>query len=138
MSKRLIGAVVGGALMVASTTAVAAESRASLASASPWATLSVMSGAATAATFCGSSAVIAGAQAAIAQGGCVLPQVDSAAAVPQSAASAPPRPIPVPPVEPVGGLYFDPLLLAIGAVAIAALVYFLVVKKGGNSPNSPA
>ena len=134
MSKRLMGAIAASALMVASTSAVAAESRASYAPSSPWATLSMMSGAATAATFCGSSAVIAGA-AAVAQGGCVLPQVDDLAPVAQSA--APPRPIPVPPVEPVGGLYFDPLLLAIGAVALAALVYFVLIKKGGDSPNSP-
>lgn len=134
MGKRLIGAVVAGALMVASTSAVAAGSRASSAPSNPWATLSMMSGAATAATFCGSSAAIAGA-AAVAQGGCVLPQVDDLAPVAQT---APPRPIPVPPVEPVGGLYFDPLLLAIGAVALAALVYFVLVKKGGDSPNSPA
>jgi hypothetical protein len=40
-------------------------------------------------------------------------------------------------VEASGGLYFDPLLLGIGAVAIAALVYFLLVKDGGDSPNSP-
>ena len=93
-----------------------------------------MSGAATAAAYCG-SATIAGAASAVAPGGCVLPQVDPAAPVAQT---APPRPIPVPPVEAVGGLYFDPLLIGLGALAIAALVYFLIIKKGGDSPNSPA
>lgn len=136
MSKRLTGAFVASALMVASTSAVAAESRAPVAPSSPWATLSMMSGAASAASFCGSSAALAGAVGAVAPGGCVLPQVDPAA--PLAAQTAPPRPIPVPPVEPTGGLYFDPLLLAIGAVALAALIYFLVIKKGGDSPNSPA
>ncbi|MEO7602691.1 MAG: hypothetical protein ABIS39_05445 [Sphingomicrobium sp.] len=96
----------------------------------------MMSGAATAAAYCGSSAVIAGAASAVAPGGCVLPQVDPAA--PAVAQSAPPRPIPVPPVEAAGGLYFDPLLIGLGALAIAALVYFLLIKKGGDSPNSPA
>jgi hypothetical protein len=94
----------------------------------------MISGASTAASFCASSAAIAGAQAAVGPGGCVLPQVDAAVPVAQV---APPRPIPVPPVEPVGGLYFDPLLLGIGAVALAALIYFVLIKKGGDSPNSP-
>ena len=134
MGKRLIAAMVAGAMMVGSTAAVAAESSAPVAGSNPWATLSMISGASTAASFCGSSAAIAGA-AAVAPGGCVLPQVDDAVPVAQT---APPRPVPVPPVEPMGGLYFDPLLLGIGAVALAALVYFVLIKKGGDSPNSPA
>lgn len=134
MAKRLIGAVMAGAMMVGSTAAVAAESSAPVAGSNPWATLSMISSASTAASFCGSSAAIAGA-ATVGPGGCVLPQVDDAVPVAQA---APPRPIPVPPVEPVGGLYFDPLLLGIGAVALAALVYFVLIKKGGDSPNSPA
>ena len=134
MGKRLIAAMVAGAMMVGSTAAVAAESSAPIAGSSPWATLSMISSASTAASFCGSSAAIAGA-AAVAPGGCVLPQVDDAVPVAQA---APPRPVPVPPVEPMGGLYFDPLLLGIGALALAALVYFVLIKKGGDSPNSPA
>ena len=94
----------------------------------------MMSGAAAAATFCGSAAVIAGA-AAVAPGGCVLPQVDprrsgrrtrSAAPGPGSAGRGS-----------GGGLYFDPLLLGLGALALGALVYFLLIKDGGSSPNSP-
>ena len=135
MGKRLVAAMVAGAMMVGSTAAVAAESSAPVAGSNPWATLSMISSASTAASFCGSSAAVAGAAATVGPGGCVLPQVDTAVPVAQT---APPRPIPVPPVEPVGGLYFDPLLLGIGAVAIAALVYFLLIKKGGDSPNSPA
>ena len=135
MGKRLIGAIMAGAMMVGSTAAVAAESSAPAAGSNPWATLSMISSASTAASFCGSSAAIAGAATTVGPGGCVLPQVDAAVPVAQT---APPRPIPVPPVEPVGGLYFDPLLLGIGAVALAALVYFVLIKKGGDSPNSPA
>jgi hypothetical protein len=97
----------------------------------------MMSGAATAAAYCGSSAAIAGAASAVAPGGCVLPQIDPAAP-PPVAQSAPPRPIPVPPVDAPAGLYFDPLLIGLGALAIGALVYFLFIKKGGDSPNSPA
>ena len=133
MGKRLVAAMVAGAMMVGSTAAVAAESSAPVAGSNPWATLSMISSASTAASFCGSSAAIAGA-ATVGPGGCVLPQVDDAVPVAQT---APPRPVPVPPVEPVGGLYFDPLLLGIGAVALAALIYFVLIKKGGDSPNSP-
>jgi hypothetical protein len=97
----------------------------------------MLSGAAAASTYCGASAALAGAAQAVAPGGCVLPQVDPAAAAPPTAQSAPPRPIPVPPVEPASSLYFDPLLLGIGAVALGALVYFLLIKKGGDSPDSP-
>ena len=135
MGKRMIAAMVAGAMMVGSTAAVAAESSAPIAGSNPWATLSMISSASTAASFCGSTAAIAAA-ATVGSGGCVLPQVDDAVPVAQT---APPRPIPVPPVEAMGGgLYFDPLLLGIGAVALAALVYFVLIKKGGDSPNSPA
>ena len=135
MSKRFVGAAMAGALMFSSTAAVAATTPSP--AANPWASLSMMSGAAAAATYCGASAALAGAAQAVAPGGCVLPQVDPAAAVP-TAQSAPPRPIPVPPVEAPAGLYFDPLLIGLGALAIGALVYFLLIKKGGDSPNSPA
>jgi hypothetical protein len=51
----------------------------------------------------------------------VLPVVDQA---------QPPAPVPVPPVEPVGGGFgISPLVLALGALAAAALIYFLVIKK---------
>jgi hypothetical protein len=135
MSKRLIGFAVAGAMMFSSTAAVAATTQAAPV-ANPWASLSMMSGAAAAATYCGASAALAGAAQAVAPGGCVLPQVDPAA--PVATSSAPPRPIPVPPVEAPASLYFDPLLIGLGALAIGALVYFLLIKKGGDSPNSPA
>jgi hypothetical protein len=36
------------------------------------------------------------------------------------------------------GLGVDPLLLALGVLAAGALLYFAVIKKNNNSPNSPA
>lgn len=135
MSKRFVGYAMAGALMFSSTASVAATA-APTPTNNPWAALSMMSGAAAAATYCGAAATLAGAAQAVAPGGCVLPQVDPAA--PMAAQTAPPRPIPVPPVEAPAGLYFDPLLIGIGALALGALAYFLLIKKGGDSPNSPA
>lgn len=132
-SKRFMGAALAGALMFSST-----ASSAAVRGPTSWQALTMMSGASAAATMCGSSAIVAGAAAAVAPGGCVLPQVDAAAPAAPAAQSAPPRPIPVPPVEAPASLYFDPLLIGLGAVAIGALVYFLVIKKGGDSPDSPA
>ena len=135
MSKRFVGFAVAGALMFSSTASVAATA-APAPTSNPWASLSMLSGAAAAATYCGAAASLAGAAQAVAPGGCVLPQAD-AAAVPV-AQSAPPRPIPVPPVEAPASLYFDPLLIGLGALAIGALAYFLLIKKGGDDPDSPA
>jgi hypothetical protein len=54
----------------------------------------------------------------------VLPQVDQPVAGP---AAAPPTPVPVPPVEPMGGgLGFNPLYGALAVLAAGVLVYFLV------------
>ena len=134
MSKRLVGYAMAGALLFSSTASVAATS-APAPTNNPWASLSMLSGAAAAATYCGAAATLAGAAQAVAPGGCVLPQTDAAVPVAQS---APPRPIPVPPVEAPASLYFDPLLIGLGALAIGALAYFLLIKKGGDSPDSPA
>jgi hypothetical protein len=52
--------------------------------------------------------------------------------------AAPPTPVPVPPVEPVGGgLGIDPLLLALGAIALGVGIYFLVKGKD-DEEESPA
>jgi hypothetical protein len=52
--------------------------------------------------------------------------------------AAPPTPVPVPPVEPVGGgLGIDPLILALGAIALGVGIYFLVRKNLYNEA-SPA
>jgi hypothetical protein len=131
--KGFVGVVIAGAMFVSSTGAVAATSTAAPQQVSPWATLTALTGGAPAAALCGAAAVAAAAQAPAT--GCVLPVVD---APPPVAASAPPPPIPVPPVEPVGtGFGFNPLYLALAAVAAGALIYFLVKGKN-NSANSPA
>jgi hypothetical protein len=62
----------------------------------------------------------------------VLPALDAA-----PIAQAPPTPIPVPPVEaPGGALGFDPLLLALGALAAAGLLYLILHHH--HHSNSPA
>jgi hypothetical protein len=89
-----------------------------------------MSGGAPAAALCGAAAVAAAAQTAAP--GCVLPVVDAAPVV------APPTPVPVPPVEPVGGGFgIDPLLLALGALAAGALIYFLLKGSDDDEEVSP-
>jgi hypothetical protein len=130
-----VACLAAGSLFVSSTGAVAATAARPLAvSAShqidPWAALAALAGAAPVAALCGGTTPVdpAVAPPAGAIPGCVLPVVDVAAAPVQTA--GPPPPTPVPPVEPVGGgLGIDPLYLALGALAIGALVYFLVIKK---------
>lgn len=131
-TSRLVGVFVAGSLFISSTGAVAASSAAPAPQINPWAALTAMTGGAPAAALCGAAAVAAAAQAA---SGCVLPVTDTPVPVAQT---APPQPIPVPPVEPAGGgLAFDPLLLALGALAAGALIYFLV-RKHHHNPSSPA
>jgi hypothetical protein len=118
--------------MVGSTTAVAATASVPIRAPAvqhidPWAAMAALSGAAPAAALCGSAAVAAAAQPAA---GCVLPVADAPPVVSQG----PPPPTPVPPVEPIGGGFgIDPLYLALGALAIGALVYFLLIKKDKNN-----
>ncbi|HEX6603364.1 MAG TPA: hypothetical protein VF027_00610 [Sphingomicrobium sp.] len=122
-------------MFLGSTSAVAATASRPIAAPAihqidPWVALSALSGAAPAAALCGAAAVAAAAQAAP---GCVLPAVDAAPVVAQA---GPPPPTPVPPVEPVGGgLGIDPLYLALGALAVGALVYFLLIKKNHHNDN---
>ncbi len=125
----LVGVLVAGSLMVSSTAAVAATTASTVPQVSPWATLTALSGGAPATALCGAAAVAAAARTAP---GCVLPVQDVAVApVP------PPAPVPVPPVEPVGGgLGVNPLLLGLGALALGALIYFLV--RNNNNEASPA
>jgi hypothetical protein len=118
---------------MSSTAAVAAPTAGAApisASVSPWAALTVLSGVAPAAALCGAAAVAA----AQATPGCVLPVVDAPPPV-----AAPPTPVPVPPVEPVGGgLGIDPLLLALGAIALGVGIYFLVKGNDDDEEESPA
>ena len=118
-SNPFAGVLVAGSLIVSSTAAVAAAPAPSATQVNPWAAMVALSGGAPAAALCGAAAVAAAAQAA--QPGCVLPVAD---AVP---VAQPPTPVPVPPVEPVGtGFAFNPLYLALGALAAGALIYFLL------------
>jgi hypothetical protein len=107
--------------MFSSTGAVAATSGAAIPQVNPWAALTAMSGGAPAVALCGAAAMAAAAQTA--QPNCVLPAVDAAPV----ASTPPPTPVPVPPVEPIGGGFgIDPLLLALGALAAGALIYFVL------------
>ena len=134
MVRRFVGVVLAGSLIFSSTGAIAAATPAVPTKVNPWAMLSAMSGAVPGAALCGAAAtaaVVAQAPGA----GCVLPAVDAA---PPIAQTPPPQPIPVPPVEGASGFGFSPLLLALGALAAGALIYFLVKGKGNDEPNSPA
>ena len=134
MARRFVGVIIAGSLIFSSTSAIAATSPAAPANISPWAALSAMSGAAPAAALCGAAAAAAVASQAPGTG-CVLPAVDAA---PPMAQTPPPQPIPVPPVEAASGFGFNPLFLALGALAAGALIYFLVKGNGNDEPNSPA
>ena len=127
----LVGVLVAGSLMVSSTSAIAATTASAVPQTSPWATLTALSGGAPAAALCGAAAVAAAAQTAP---GCVLPVSDA-----PPVAAAPPAPVPVPPVEPVGGGFgISPLLLGLGALALGALIYFLVRDDNDDEDLSPA
>ncbi|MCL6730157.1 hypothetical protein [Sphingomonas hankyongi] len=128
-SSGVVGVLVAGSLFVSSTGAVAATN-VSAAQINPWGALTALSGGAPAAALCGAAAAAAAAQAAP---GCVLP-VNDAAPV---ATPPPPTPVPVPPVEPIGGGFgINPLLLALGALAAGALIYFLVHDSNNNNDNN--
>ena len=132
----IVAAMVAGSLIVSSTGAVAATMTPTAAApqqVNPWATLSALSAGAPAAALCGGTAATAAASAAAAAQapapGCVLPVVDQA---------APPAPVPVPAVEPVGGGFgISPLVLALGALAAAALIYFLIKNNDDEDEVSP-
>ena len=128
----ILGALVAGSLFVSSTGAAAASTANAVPQVNPWAALTAMSGGAPAAAICGAAAVAAAAQAAP---GCVLPVVDAA---PVAQVTPPPTPVPVPPVEPIGGGFgFSPLLLALGALAAGALLYFALNGSDGDDDEEP-
>ena len=130
---RLVAVCAAGSLFMGSTAAVAAGTPSAAPQVNPWAALTALSAGAPAAAVCGAAAVAAQAPA-----GCVLPVLDTPAPVAQT---APPPPAPVPPVEPVGGGFgFSPLLLGLGAIALGALIYFVLIKGNGHHDNdvSPA
>lgn len=129
--KGVVSAMLAASLLASSTGAVAAASSAPIPQVSPWAALSAMSGGASAAALCGAAAVTAAAQT---PGGCVLPALDASPPIAQ--AGPPPQPIPVPPIESPGGfgVGVDPLVLALGAVAAAGILYLVLRHHKSNSP----
>lgn len=126
--KSFVACVAVGSLFLSSSVAVAASVPVGRAPSAqqidPWAALSALSGVAPAAALCGAAATAAAMQTGP---GCVLPVVDAAPA--PVVESAPPPPTPVPPVEAPGGFGLSPLLLGLGALAVGALVYFLLIKN---------
>src|SRR5882757_597889 len=133
--KPVVALVVAGSMFVSSTAAIASAPAPAPQQIEPWAALSILSAGAPAAALCGAAATVAQAPAA----GCVLPAVDAAPAPVVEA--GPPPPTPIPPVEPASeglGLGVSPLILALGAIAVGAAVYFLLIKKKHHNAVSPA
>jgi hypothetical protein len=134
--KGFVGVMAGSALFFSSTGAVAATSSAPIQQINPWAALAIMSGTAPVAALCNGATPVDPnvPPAAGVTNGCIMPVTDVVVAPPPQA--GPPQPVPVPPVEPAGGgLGIDPLLLALGAVALGLGIYFLV--RNNNNGNSP-
>jgi hypothetical protein len=134
--KGIVGVMAGSALFISSTGAVAATSAIPVQQVNPWAALAVLSGTAPVAALCNGATPVDPAvpPAAGVTNGCIMPVTD-VAPVPPPQQAGPPQPVPVPPVEPAGGgLGIDPLLLALGAVALGVGAYFLLRNHGHNSP----
>ena len=126
---------VGGATAVAMVMSTSVASAATSVRAAPapaqfnsWQALSVLSGGASTIAYCGAAA------AAQPAANCVLPQVD---APPVATTEAPIIDQPMPPALPGAGAPFgvSPLVLALGALAVAALAYLLL--KNDKKSNSP-
>ena len=124
-SYRFATFLICGSLIVSSSAANAS------APVSPWATLSAFGTQASrdAACAAGTAAAASAAAAQSATSGCVLPVTDPAPPPPVADAVPPPM------VE-SGGVGVSPLVLALGALALAGLIY-LVVKGGDNDEGSP-
>ena len=131
-SYRFTTALICGSLLVSSS---AANATASL---NPWSTLSAFGTQASRDAACSAGTAAAAGAAAAAQAagsGCVLPVVDA----PPPPAVVEAVPVPPPAIETAGGIGVSPLVLALGALALAGLIY--LIAKGGNddegSPLSP-
>jgi hypothetical protein len=126
-SRQFATALLCSALLISSSAANAS------ASISPWATLSAFGTQASRDAACSAGTAAAAGAAAAAQAGgsgCVLPVTDAAPPPPV----APEVPLPPPPVE-TGGIGISPLVLALGALALAGLIYN--VAKGDDDEGSP-
>jgi len=126
-----VGILIAGSMIVSSSAAGAQTAMPVSDQGNSWAALSLLAGGAPAAALCGSAAVAA-AQAPA--GHCVLPAVDTAAAPPPVEAAVAPAP---PPVE----TGVNPLIFALGAIALGAAIYLLSRGHGRGTfifpPNSP-
>lgn len=124
-SRQFATVLISSSLLISSSAANAA------ASISPWATLSAFGTQSSrdAACSAGTAAAAGAATAAQAGGsGCVLPVTDAPPPVAQDV------PLPPPPVE-TGGIGISPLVLALGALALAGLIY--IVANGDDDDGSP-
>ena len=130
-SYRFATALVCGSLMLSSTAANAS------ASINPWATLSAFGTQSSREAACGAGSTAAAGAATAAQAGgagCVLPVTDAPPPLPVAQAV----PLPPAPVE-AGGIGVSPLVLALGALALAGLIYIIASgdKDDEGSPLSP-
>lgn len=126
---RWVGAAAAASLIMSASVATASPVPAPApapAQINPWQALSILNG--------GTSVIAYSGAAAAAQP--VLPQVDSP---PPPAQPQPPiidEPLPPPLPGAAAPFSVSPLVLALGALALAALAYLLLKKGGGsNSPN---
>ena len=126
---RYVGIATAVSMIMSASIASAAPAPAP-AQINPWQALSVLNGGASVIAYCGAAV------AAQVGTGCVLPQVDAPppAAQPQAPIIDEPLPAPLPGAAPPFAI--SPLIIALGALAVAALAY-LVLSKGNNKPNSP-
>ena len=126
-SYRFATFLICGSLMMSSSAASAASSI------SPWATLSAFGTQASRDAACAAGTAGAAAAAQATTSGCVLPVTDPTPPPPPLAEAVPP------PMVESSGIGVSPLVLALGALALAGLIYLIV--KGGNddegSPLSP-
>ena len=125
--KCALGACIAGSLM-ASPAAGAASTAVSVPEVNPWGVLAALSGGASAAAICGSTATAAATQA---PGGCVLPMLDNSPPItPATLPSAPAVPVARP------AFAFTPLLFGLLALTGGAGSYLAV--KNLTQANSPA
>lgn len=96
----------------------------------PWQALAVLSGGASTIAYCGATV------AAQVGTGCVLPVVDAPPPAAQPQAPIIDEPLPPPLPGAAAPFSVSPLIIALGALAVAALAYLVLSK--GNKPNSPA
>lgn len=125
-SYRFATFLICGSLIVSSSAANAS------ASISPWATLSAFGTQASrdAACAAGTTAAAGAAAAQAATSGCVLPVTDPPPPPPPAADAVPP------PMVETGGVGVSPLVLALGALALAGLIY-LVLSGDNDDEGSP-